>query len=115
MTKIKLNPILAMLIAFVFWLLFMLQIMPFIFDKLGYGEANYFGWVLSTYYLIPIVCMVVFNLSLIKNRMWVRKHLWSFRLINLFLIAWIINSIIAFIYKDLGLVWFLWLIELSQG
>lgn len=112
MTKIKLNPISAMLIAFFVWPIFMLAIVAPIIGLFGYGEASYaLALLLYTVFLLPMVCMVVFNLSLIKNRMWVRKHLWSFRLINLFLIAWIINSIIALIYKDSGLLWFKWLFE----
>lgn len=112
MTKIKLNPISAMLIAFFVWPIFMLAIVAPIIGLFGYGEASYaLALLLCTIYSLPLVCMVVFNLAIIKNRTWVHKYLWSFRLINLFLIAWIINSIIALIYKDSGLLWFIWLFE----
>lgn len=108
MIKTKFNPILVMLISLVIWLLLMLFILPYILNALGYEiDRNFLGWLLSTLYLSPILCVVTYNITLILNKSWAQKNILLIIIINVILIAWLINSIFSFIHKDISELWFL--------
>lgn len=105
MIKDKFNPVVIMLISLTIWFIIMLLVIPGIFVLLGNSSISDLGWLFATLYLSPVVCIIVFNIALIRYRQWARKYIWLIIIINLSLIAWLINSIAAFTAHDISKLW----------
>ena len=109
MTKTNFNPIKALIIALVMGLLITVILIPALEELLGYSSGATYGWILWGICLLPIVCLLTFNIFIIINRNWIHKNIIAIIIINLILLFWLSNSIKAIYLHDLSTLWIFYL------
>lgn len=106
MIKTKFNPINAMIIALCFWILFISLLIPFIIDNFGLGGGGVsFVWIGWSICLLPLPCIIIYNLFILLNRQWTKRNITSVIIINLILAIWLMNSIFANYKYDFDKLW----------
>lgn len=106
MIRKKYNPLVSMLISIPTWLLIMLCVFPGLFTITGISYICDLSWLFATLYLLPVVCLIVFNTALIRNRQWARKNIGSALIVNGLLFTWLINALYAYLKSDILFLWF---------
>ena len=106
MIKTKFNPINAMIIALCFWILFISLLIPFIIDNFGLGGGGVsFVWIGWSICLLPLPCIIIYNLFILLNRQLTKRNITRVIIINLILAIWLMNSIFAIYKYDFDKLW----------
>lgn len=90
-------------------LLITVILIPSFEELLGYSSGTTYGWILWGICLLPLVCLLIYNIFIIINRNWTHKKIVAIIIINLILLFWLSNSIKAIYQHDLSTLWIFYL------